>query len=136
MRVFSARSAALMALLLGGLGCEDRTRPTLVGPGTGDGPVSTVTTPAEFDTISRGVTFELGVKVEDSDGVDSFWVAFSEPFLDTLRLSGSGDVTVLGLFDVTLPGPSSLDTLMINVFGVDQQGDTGVVTTRRLIVHP
>jgi hypothetical protein len=134
--VLLARSAALTALLLGGSGCEDRGRPGPVGVGSGVGPLAEITTPQEFDTISRGVTFELGVRIGDTDGVDSFWVAFSEPLMDTLSLSGSGEMTVLGLIDVTLPGPSSLDTLSIDVFAVDLQGDTGLVATRHLIVHP
>jgi hypothetical protein len=95
-----------------------------------------VTTPAELDTITRGVTFELGVRIEDPDGVDSFWVAPSEPLMDTMRFSGSGETTVLGLIDLTLPGPSSLDTLTISVFGVDLDGDTGVIALRHLISHP
>ncbi len=126
---------ALAALLLGAIGCEDRLRPEFGGVGSGEGPTSTVTTPAELATVTRGVSFQLGIRIEDSDGVDSLWVAFSEPLMDTLRFSGSGETTVLGLIDVTVPGPSSLDTLMINVFGVDQTGDTGVVATRHLLVQ-
>lgn len=126
---------ALAALLLGALGCEDRLRPQFGGPGSGEGPTSTVTTPAELDTVARGVSFPLGVRIQDDDGVDSLWIAFSEPLMDTLRFSGSGETTVLGLIDVTVPGPSTLDTLLITVFGVDMVGDTGVVTSRHLLVQ-
>ena len=134
-RAFLWRSAAFLGLLTGVSGCEDRLRPTFGASGGADGPTSEVTTPAELDTITRGVTFQLGVRIEDVNGVDSFWVALSDPMMDTLRFSGSGETTVLGLIDLTLPGPSTTDTLRIAVFGVDLLGDTGSVVTRRLIVQ-
>ena len=132
---FFPRSVALGALLLGVLGCEDRLRPEFGGLGNGIGPLSEVTTPAELDTVSRGISFQFGVRIEDDDGVDSFWVAPLDPLMDTLRFSGSGETTVLALVDLTVPGPSTADTLTINVFGVDIMGDTGVVASRHLLVQ-
>lgn len=134
-RAFLWRGGAFLGLLTGVAGCEDRLRPTFGGPGTGDGPSSVVTAPAELDTVFRGVTFDLGVRIEDDHGVDSFWIAPSEPLMDTLSFSGGEETIVLGLIPLTVPGPSTTDTLMINVYGVDLIGDTGVVYTRRLIVQ-
>ena len=134
-RPFLWRSGTLLALLTGASACADRLRPTF-GSGNADGPTSEVTAPAELDTISRGVTFQLGVRIQDADGVDSFWIVPADPLMDTLKFSGSGETTVLGLLDLTLPGPSTTDTLRIDVFGVDAVGDTGEVFTRRLVVHP
>src|SRR6478609_7370355 len=84
------RFFALLTLLLGVSGCEERMRPIYLGPGDSQGPVITIISPSESTTVHRDTTFALGVRATDADGVDSVWVTL-EPNVNTLQpLSGDG----------------------------------------------
>ena len=135
-RVFFSRSAVTAALLLGVLGCEDRARPEFIGTGNGVGPLIQVTAPAELDTVQRGVSFTLGLRIGDEDGVDSVWVVPSDTLMAPWRFSGSGETIVLASNpNFSVSNVYQQDTLVIEVRGVDLLGDTGVVSTRHLIVQ-
>lgn len=132
---FFSRSVVIVALLLGVLGCEDRSRPEFIGTGNGVGPLSQVTAPAELDTVHLGTSFFLAVRVADVDGVDSVWVTLSDTNLAGLRFSGSGQEVTTAGYSVLLPASLPEDTLVVSVQGVDQLGDTGTVFLRHLIVQ-
>lgn len=125
----------IFGLLLGAPGCEDRTRPLFGGIGNGIGPLSLVTTPAELDTVTRGVPFVLAVRIEDEDGVDSVFVTPSDPAMADLAFSGSGQDVATASYTPFVSNSYASDTLTISVHGIDLLGDTGVVFTRRLIVQ-
>ncbi len=137
-RPFFSRFGALLALLVGVLGCEDRVRPTpFGGPGNGEGPVSTVLTPGELDTVKIGHTFALDVRTSDPDGVDSIWTTLS-PNVNTLpRFSGGGAAEQTVGYTPLIPPDSSLigETLFVMVQGLDVLGDTGAVFTRKLLIQ-
>ena len=135
MRAFLGRLAAFLGLLAGVAGCSDRARPTFGGIGNGIGPISLVTTPAEFDTVTRGVPFTLGVRVEDEDGVDSLFVIPSDTLMAGLRAAGDGEAIATASYTPFVSNAYSSDTLVISVYGIDLLGDTGAVYTRHLIVQ-
>lgn len=132
---FTARSVALGALLLGVLGCEDRLRPEFGGVGNGIGPLSQITSPAELDTVDRGVPFTLAVRVEDEDGVDSVWVTVSDTLMASLTFSGEGQDLVFASYTPFVSNSYLQDTLVVQVMAVDFLHDTGVVATRHLLVQ-
>ena len=135
-RPFLWRSVAFLGLLVGVGGCEDRLRPLFGGVGNGIGPLSLVTTPAELATVTRGVSFTVGVRIEDEDGVDSVFVVPSDTLMAEWHFAGSGETVVLGSLGNFVVSNSYLsDTLVISVHGIDLLGDTGVVYTRHLLVQ-
>jgi hypothetical protein len=134
-RPFLWRSVAFLGLLVGVGGCEDRLRPLFGGVGNGIGPLSLVTTPAELATVTRGVSFTVGVRIEDEDGIDSVWVVPSDTLMASLVFSGSGQDVVLASYSPTVSHSYLSDTLVISVHGIDLLGDTGVVYTRHLLVQ-
>lgn len=131
-------SGAVLALLVGGVGCVDRPRLSpAAGPGNGQGPTATVLTPGELDTVHIGTIFALDVRLTDPDGVDSIWVTL-EPNVNTLpRLSAQGSTSqTVGYSPFIGNGTMSAgDTLQVHVQGTDLLGDTGAVFTRRLLVQ-
>ena len=128
------RSIAILALLLGVSGCEERSRPIYLGPGDHQGPTASVTAPGELDTVHTGTTFFLVVRATDPDGVDSVWTTL-EPNVNTLQsFSGGGDALATAGFTVLVPGAVAEETLYVHVRAVDMLGDTGDVYTRRLII--
>ena len=126
---------AFLGLLAGVGGCEDRLRPILDGVGNGIGPLSLVTAPAELATVTRGVNFTVGIRVEDGDGVDSVWVIPSDTLMEALVLDGEGRDVVSASYTPAVTNSYLPDTLVISVHGIDLLGDTGVVYTRRLLVQ-
>ena len=137
-RRFWRVSGAILALLAGVTGCEDRPRLfAAAGPGDGQGPTATVLTPGELDTVHIHATFPLDVRLSDPDGVDSIWVTL-EPNINTLvRFSAHGNPEQSVGYDPLVPNDTSLigDTLLVHVQGTDVLGDTGAVFTRRLIIQ-
>lgn len=130
----------LAALLLGGLGCEDRVRPGAApGPGNGEGPVSTILAPDEFDTVKASAPgFKVAFNVTDPDGIDSVWI-WLEPNINTLVQYDAGGVpsfsvetsSIFVINDSTLHG----DTLTVRVQARDVLGDTGVAAVRHLLIQ-
>ena len=127
-------SLALLALLLGAAGCEDRTRPVYLGPGDHQGPVITILVPAESATVHRNATFVLGVRAADPDGIDSVWVDL-EPNVNTLQdFGGEGEPSATAGYSVLVPLTVVEDTLVVLVRARDMLGDTSDVFIRRLLV--
>ena len=132
------RSGVVLALLVGGLGCVDRARPLpAAGPGNGQGPVATVLTPAEFDTVHMGTNFALDVHLDDPDGVDSIWVTLDPDFETLQRFSAGGATGQTVGYTPSVPstGLTPGETLYVHVQGTDVLGDTGAVFTRRLLIQ-
>jgi hypothetical protein len=133
---FSPRFRTVAALLLGGVGCEDRARPEFGGIGNGIGPISQVMAPSELDTVQLDTDFFLSVRIEDEDGVDSVWVTFNTDEIQPLApFTGAGQEVQTAGFSVLLPATLSVDTLIVSVVAVDLLSDTGVVFQRHLIVE-
>lgn len=130
-------SAVLGALLLGGVACVERERPFSLGPGNGIGPVSFVSAPEELDTVFLGELFDLDVRVEDEDGIDSVWVTLEpsiEPPLEQFSALGVPTFTVQ--YSVLMPDSTpGFDTLYIRVQARDILGDTGEVHVRRVLIE-
>jgi hypothetical protein len=128
------RFFALSALLVGGLGCEDRGRPFYSAPGDGQGPVITILSPAESAIVHRNSTFALGVQATDLDGVDSVWTTLA-PNVNTLQpLDGEGQTLATIGYIVLLPLPVVEDTMVVLVHARDMLGDTSAVYVRRLLI--
>lgn len=128
------RLLALLTLLVGVSGCEERMRPIYLGPGDNQGPVITILVPSESATVHRGATFTLGVRAADPDGVDSVWVTL-DPNVNTLQpFSGDGGPSVTAGFNVLVQASLPEDTLVIKVRARDILGDTSDVFVRHLLV--
>jgi hypothetical protein len=129
-------SAVLGALLLGGAACVDRERPFSLGPGNGIGPISFVPSPEELDTVLLGQVFNLDVRVEDEDGIDSVWVTL-DPNVNTLdQFDALGVSTFTVQYSVLMPDSMpGFDTLYIRVQARDILGDTGEVHVRRVLIE-
>lgn len=132
-------SGVVLALLLGGVGCEDRPRlGPAAGPGNGSGPVVSVTTPLELEhvrVLSPG--FPLDVHAADPDGIDSIWVTLS-PNINTLQAAGGdGDQSKSVGYTVAVADSTGLsgDTLQIIVLARDLLGDTSAVLVRRVVIQ-
>ena len=132
----AVRSAVFLALFFGGSACVDRERPISLGPGNGIGPISFVPSPEEFDTVLLGQVFDLDVRVEDEDGIDSVWVTL-EPNVNTLdQFDALGVPTFTVQYSVLMPDSMpGFDTLYIRVQARDILGDTGVVHVRRVLIE-
>jgi hypothetical protein len=128
------RLLALLTLLLGASGCEERARPIYLGPGDNQGPAIQILVPAESTTVHRNATFLLGVRASDPDGVDSVWITL-DPNVNTLQqLAGGGDPSVTAGYTVLVPAGVVEDTLVVIVRARDILGDTSDVFVRRLLV--
>jgi hypothetical protein len=125
---------ALLTLLVGGVGCEDRTRPFYLGPGDGQGPIITILAPVESATVHRNATFVLGVQATDADGIDSVWTTFA-PNVNTVQpISGEGQTLATVGYVVLVPLGVVEDTLVVLVRARDILGDTSDVFVRRLLI--
>jgi hypothetical protein len=128
------RFFALSALLVGGLGCEDRTRPFYVAPGDGQGPHISILAPAESSTVHRNATFVLGVQATDADGVDSVWTTLA-PNVNTVQpIDGEGEPLATVGYVILVPAGVPEDTLVVLVRARDILGDTSDVFVRRLLI--
>ena len=133
--LFTPRNIGLLTLLIGGLGCEDRTRPVFFAPGDGQGPFISIISPSESTTVARNATFALGVRAEDLDGIDSMWTTL-EPNVNTLQPVGAnGETSATVGYVVLVPAGVVEDTLVVRVRAVDILGDTSDHFIRRLLVN-
>ena len=139
-RPLLAGPGVVLALLAGVLGCTDRPRLSpSAGPGDGQGPVSTITSPAEYDTVQVSPPgFSVAFHVDDPDGVDSIWI-WLEPNINTLvQYDGGGQPNVsIGTSSIYILNDSALhgDTLNVMVRARDVLGDTGAVAVRHLLIQ-
>lgn len=138
-RRFWGVSGAILALLAGVTGCEDRPRLfAAAGPGDGQGPLVSVTTPLEFDhvrVISPG--FPIDVHATDPDGIDSIWVDLS-PNINTLQAAGGDGAQSKSVgYTVAIVDSTGLsgDTLRILVRARDLLGDTSAVFVRQVVIQ-
>jgi len=128
------RFFALLTVLLGVSGCEERTRPIFLGRGDDQGPVIQILSPAESATVHRNANFALGVRAADPDGIDSVWVTL-EPNVNTLQaFGGEGAPSATAGYLVHVPTGVAEDTLVVIVRARDILGDTSDVFIRRLLV--
>ena len=125
---------ALIAVLVGA--CQERDRLTFPNPSDGIGPVTTIDKPNGADTtVDAGPQFVVQGRTVDLDGVDTVYFLVIggnqgfQPFLprpvtDTVRFGVPLSTTGL-----------SGQTMIIQIHGVDSQGNQGAPSTRQIIVR-
>jgi hypothetical protein len=130
----NAWRAALIAVLV--IGCQERDRLTFPEPSDGVGPVTTIDKPNGADTtVDAGPQFIVQGRTIDLDGVDTVYFLVIggnqgfQPFLPH-------PVTDTVHFGVPLSTAGlSGQTMIIQIHGVDSQGNQGAPSTRQIIVR-
>ena len=124
-------------MILGGCSERDRlTFPSDPGPGDGIGPVTFIDQPNGADTtVPAGPGLFVNGRTIDSSGVDTvhFLVIGGSDNFSPFRPNPPSDTVRFGLPITTLG--NSGDTIIVRVYGVDGQGNTGNVASRRIIVQ-
>jgi hypothetical protein len=127
------RGGALAAALLLLAGCSERERLTFPDAGDQQGPVTTIDRPGIAETtITAGPDFVVNGRTVDPDGVDTvrfFVIGGSD---NTPPFVGGGDSVRFGLPVSTASHQG--DTLDVEIYGVDSQGNRGASAFRRLFV--
>lgn len=116
--------------------CEERDRLTFPTPGDGIGPITTIDQPNGSDTtVSAGPDFFVNGRTIDPDGVDSvyFLVTGGNQNFHPLRPVPPSDTVRFGL-PISTSGRSGA-TILIQIHGVDTQGNQGGVSTRVITVQ-
>jgi len=122
-----------VALLTGG--CEERDRLTFPTPGDGVGPVTMIDQPTGSDTtVPAGPEFFVNGRTIDPDGVDTvyFLVTGNQNF-NPFRPNPPTDTVRFGL-PITTSGHAG-DTILVQIFGVDSEGNRGSTSTRQIAVE-
>jgi hypothetical protein len=117
-------------------GCEERDRLTFPEPSDGIGPVTTIDQPNGPDTtIDAGPQFLVQGKTIDLDGVDTvyFLVIGGNQGFPPFRPNPASDTVRFGL-QISTTGRSG-QTMIVQVRGVDSQGNQGAPSTRQIIVR-
>lgn len=117
-------------------GCEERDRLTFPDPGDGVGPVTTIDQPNGSDTtVSAGPDFFVHGRTVDQDGVDTvyFLVTGGNQNFQPFRPNPPADTVRFGL-PITTFGHAG-DTIVVQIHGVDGQGNQGAVSTRQIAVQ-
>ena len=131
------RMAGLAAVLVVFLSaCEERDRLTFPEPSDGIGPVTTIDSPNGADTIvDAGPQFVVQGRTIDLDGVDTvyFLVIGGNQGFQPFRPSPPTDTVRFGV-PISTTGRSG-DTMIIQIHGVDSQGNQGAPSTRQIIVR-
>jgi hypothetical protein len=125
--------AGLMALAIA---CQERDRLTFPTPPDGVGPVTTIDQPMGTDTtVSAGPAFFVNGRTIDLDGIDTvyFLVTGGNNNFLPLRPTGQTDTVRFGL-PITTFGLSG-STILVEVYGVDSQGNQGIPSSRRIVVQ-
>jgi hypothetical protein len=116
-------------------GCEERDRLTFPTPSDGIGPVTMIDQPNGADTtVFAGAEFFVNGKTIDPDGVDTVYFLVSgnqgfapfvpRPVTDTVRFG----------LPITTSGLSG-ETILVQVHGVDSQGNHGGTSVRQIFVE-
>jgi hypothetical protein len=115
--------------------CEERDRLTFPTPGDGVGPVTTIDQPTGSDTtVPAGPEFFVNGRTIDPDGVDTvyFLVTGNQNF-NPFRPNPPTDTVRFGL-PITTSGHAG-DTILVQVFGVDSEGNRGTTSARQIAVE-
>lgn len=118
------------------IACQERDRLTFPTPPDGIGPVTTIDQPAGPDTtVSAGPACFVNGRTIDLDGVDTvyFLVTGGNNNFLPLRPTGKTDTVRFGL-PITTFGLSG-STILVEVYGVDSQGNHGVPSSRQIVVR-
>jgi hypothetical protein len=116
--------------------CEERDRLTFPTPSDGVGPVTTIDQPNGSDTtVPAGPDFFVNGRTIDPDGVDTvyFLVTGGNQSFHPFRPDPPADTVHFGL-PITTIGRGG-DTILVQVFGVDVEGNHGTTSTRKIVVE-
>jgi hypothetical protein len=128
--------AALSTVVLLTSACEERDRLTFPTPSDGVGPVTTIDQPSGSDTtVPDGPDVLVNGRTIDPDGVDTvyFLVTGGNQSFHPFRPNPPTDTVRFGL-PITTTGRAG-DTIRIEVFGVDSEGNHGTTSMRRIAVE-
>jgi hypothetical protein len=117
-------------------GCNERERLTFPNPGDGIGPVTTIDRPNGSDTtVSAGPDFVVSGRTIDLDGVDTvyFLVTGGNQNFQPFRSNPPADTVRFGL-PISTFGHAG-DTILVQIHGVDTQGNQGATSVRQIIVQ-
>jgi hypothetical protein len=115
--------------------CEERDRLTFPTPGDGVGPVTMIDQPTGSDTtVPAGPEFFVNGRTIDPDGVDTvyFLVTGNQNF-NPFRPNPPTDTVRFGL-PITTFGHAG-ETIVVQIFGVDSEGNRGSTSTRQIAVQ-
>jgi hypothetical protein len=116
--------------------CEARERLTFPDPSDGIGPVTTIDQPNGTDTtVDEGPEFFVNGRTIDRDGVDTvyFLVVGGNQQFQPFRPRPPDDTVRFGVPLSTIGRAGQ--TMIIQIHGVDIQGNQGGPATRRIIVR-
>lgn len=123
-------AAALLAA------CDERERLTFPSPGDGVGPVTMIDQPNGSDTtVQAGPQFVVNGRTIDPDGVDTVYFLVTggnenfQPFVPR----PPSDTVHFGL-PLATSGLSG-DTILVQIHGVDSQGNQGNTSARVIVVQ-
>jgi len=129
------RTLVFPALILLAAGCEERDRLTFPTPSDGVGPVTIIDQPANTDTtVEAGPDLVVSGRIVDSDGVSTVYflvIGGNQP--GPYRPSPAADTVWFGL-PVSTSGRSG-QTITVDIYGVDSQGNEGAHSTREIIIE-
>jgi hypothetical protein len=124
----------VISLLL--TGCEERDRPTFpLEPGAGVGPVTRIEDPSVDTMLTAGVTYLVGGRTIDSDGVDSLYYEITGSGQGFLPASGHGEAEVIFGLPIQTVGLASGTVVTIRVRAKDILGHDGEAATRQLTIE-
>ena len=118
------------------IACQERDRLVFPTPPDGVGPVTTIDQPTGADTnVRAGPAFFVNGRTIDLDGIDTvyFLVTGGNNNFPPLRPTGRTDTVRFGL-PITTFGLSG-STILVEVYGVDSQGNQGNPSSRRIVVQ-
>jgi hypothetical protein len=138
LRRFAGSSLGAMAVLstVVATACEERDRLTFPSPGDGVGPVTMIDQPNRGDTtVEAGPDFFVNGRTIDPDGVDTvyFLVIGGNQQFHPFRPSPPSDTVRFGL-PITTTGHEG-DTIVVQIYGVDSQGNRGDASSRQIAVE-
>lgn len=116
--------------------CEERDRLTFPTPSDGLGPVTMIDQPNSSDTtVDAGPDFFVNGRTIDPDGVDTvyFLVTGGSQSFQPFRPNPPTDTVRFGLPITTFDHRG--DTILVQIHGVDSEGNRGPPSTRRINVE-
>ena len=135
LRGSAGKVATLCAVVLL-VGCEERDRLTFPTPSDGVGPITMIDQPNGSDTtVSAGAEFFINGRTIDPDGVDTvyFLVTGGNQTFQPFVPRPPSDSVRFGL-PLTTTGRSG-DTMLVQIHGVDSQGNRGNTAIREVVVE-
>jgi len=128
----------VLGLCAGGLimACDERDRLTFPTPGDGVGPVTMIDQPNGSDTtVAAGPEFFVNGRTIDPDGVDTvyFLVSGGNQNFQPFAPRPASDTVRFGL-PLATSGRQG-DTMLVQIHGVDSQGNSGNTSVRRIVVR-